>query len=138
MAATDSLLFVQAHALRGRHCNALLSGQSNAFNLVHTVLLAYHTIMFGLVRFATVTSNSTRLVVQSCARRHKSTVAAAAATAAYDQSVETFPSIVIGPNKTIVPQGSFAEAQAQVCCFILWQSNHTTFFFHSLTISFLC
>jgi hypothetical protein len=44
-------------------------------------------------------------------RRFKSSVAA---TAAYDQTVETFPSIVIGPKKSIVPQGSFAEAQAQV------------------------
>jgi quinolinate synthase len=43
----------------------------------------------------------------------KSTLAAA--TAAFDQTVETFPSIVIGPNKSIIPQGSFAEAQAQVC-----------------------
>jgi hypothetical protein len=36
--------------------------------------------------------------------------------APYDQSIpdQTFPSIVIGPNKTILPQGSFAEAQAQV------------------------
>ena len=43
-------------------------------------------------------------------RRHKST----AASAAYDQSVNSFPSIVIGPNGSIVPQGSFAEAQAEV------------------------
>jgi hypothetical protein len=76
--------------------------------------------MFGLVRF---TACNTRLVVQSSARRCKSSVAAA--TAAYDQTVETFPSIVIGPNKSIVPQGSFAEAQAQVCYtfFGLWQTT---------------
>lgn len=37
-----------------------------------------------------------------------------AASAAYDQSIESFPSIVIGPNGTITPQGSFAEAQAEV------------------------
>lgn len=42
--------------------------------------------------------------------RSKST----AASAAYDQSVSSFPSIVIGPNGSIVPQGSFAEAQAEV------------------------
>jgi hypothetical protein len=36
------------------------------------------------------------------------------ATAAYDQSIDTFPSIIVGPNKSIVPLGSFAEAQAQV------------------------
>mmetsp|Transcript_12540 Transcript_12540/g.20880 ORF Transcript_12540/g.20880 Transcript_12540/m.20880 type:complete len:522 (+) Transcript_12540:134-1699(+) len=35
------------------------------------------------------------------------------AAATYDQSVDIFPSIVIGPNKSIVPQGPFAEAQAQ-------------------------
>jgi len=35
------------------------------------------------------------------------------ATAAYDQSIDTFPSIIVGPNKSIVPLGSFAEAQAQ-------------------------
>jgi len=33
--------------------------------------------------------------------------------AMYNQSVDVFPSIVIGPDKTIVPQGPFAEAQAQ-------------------------
>jgi hypothetical protein len=45
------------------------------------------------------------------------------AVASYDQSVDIFPSIVIGPNKSIVPQGPFAEAQAQVsCCFcvLVW------------------
>eukprot|EP00568_Trieres_chinensis_P003502 CAMPEP_0183301918 /NCGR_PEP_ID=MMETSP0160_2-20130417/7882_1 /TAXON_ID=2839 ORGANISM="Odontella Sinensis, Strain Grunow 1884" /NCGR_SAMPLE_ID=MMETSP0160_2 /ASSEMBLY_ACC=CAM_ASM_000250 /LENGTH=609 /DNA_ID=CAMNT_0025464623 /DNA_START=103 /DNA_END=1932 /DNA_ORIENTATION=+ len=36
-----------------------------------------------------------------------------AATAAYDQSVDVFPSIVIGANGSIEPQGSFAEAQAE-------------------------
>uniref|UniRef100_A0A7S4EPT1 quinolinate synthase n=1 Tax=Pseudo-nitzschia australis TaxID=44445 RepID=A0A7S4EPT1_9STRA len=36
------------------------------------------------------------------------------ANATYDQSVrEPFPSIVVGPEKFIEPQGSFAEAQAQ-------------------------
>eukprot|EP00980_Cylindrotheca_fusiformis_P019825 scaffold6966_cov112-Cylindrotheca_fusiformis.AAC.3 len=36
------------------------------------------------------------------------------ATAAYDQSIQTsFPSLVIGPDRAIEPQGSFAEAQAQ-------------------------
>lgn len=37
-----------------------------------------------------------------------------AATATYDLSVDTFPSIVIGPDKSITPQGPFAEAQAEV------------------------
>ena len=37
-----------------------------------------------------------------------------AATAAYDQSVDVFPSLIIGANGSIDPQGSFAEAQAQV------------------------
>ena len=37
-----------------------------------------------------------------------------AASAAYDQSVDTFPSLIIGANGNIEPQGSFAEAQAQV------------------------
>ena len=37
------------------------------------------------------------------------------AKATYDQSVqEPFPSIVIGSERSIEPQGSFAEAQAQV------------------------
>mmetsp|Transcript_10817 Transcript_10817/g.31484 ORF Transcript_10817/g.31484 Transcript_10817/m.31484 type:complete len:631 (+) Transcript_10817:276-2168(+) len=36
------------------------------------------------------------------------------ANATYDQSVrEPFPSIILGPEKSIEPQGSFAEAQAQ-------------------------
>lgn len=39
----------------------------------------------------------------------------AAVNATYDQSVrEPFPSIVIGTERLIEPQGSFAEAQAQV------------------------
>jgi len=38
----------------------------------------------------------------------------AAATSAYDQSVDVFPSLIIGANGAIEPQGSFAEAQAQV------------------------
>ena len=42
--------------------------------------------------------------------RSKST----AATATYDQSIDSFPSIVIGPNGSITPQGTFAEAQAEV------------------------
>lgn len=37
-----------------------------------------------------------------------------AATSTYDQSIDTFPSIIIGPDRSIEPQGSFAEAQAQV------------------------
>lgn len=41
--------------------------------------------------------------------RYKSTAAAT-----YDQSIDSFPSIVIGPNGSIIPQGSFAEAQAEV------------------------
>jgi hypothetical protein len=45
------------------------------------------------------------------ALRLKSTMAA---TAAYDQTINAFPSIVIGPDRVIVPQGSFAEAQAEV------------------------
>jgi len=40
--------------------------------------------------------------------RSKSTAAAT-----YDQSIDSFPSIVIGPNGSIIPQGSFAEAQAE-------------------------
>ena len=36
------------------------------------------------------------------------------ATAAYDQLVDVFPSLIIGANGSIAPQGSFAEAQAQV------------------------
>ena len=39
------------------------------------------------------------------------------ATAAYDHAVKVFPSIIVGPNKSIVPNGSFAEAQAQVRSF---------------------
>jgi len=52
-------------------------------------------------------------------RRTKSALAAVdieheTATATYDQSIrEPFPSIVIGPERSIEPQGSFAEAQAQ-------------------------
>lgn len=41
-------------------------------------------------------------------------------TAAHDQSItQPFPSLVIGPDRSIQPQGSFAEAQAQVCSVVL-------------------
>merc|ERR1719326_66425 len=33
--------------------------------------------------------------------------------APYDQSIDVFPSIVIGPNGVVSPQGKFAEMQAQ-------------------------
>lgn len=36
------------------------------------------------------------------------------ATAAYDQTVDIFPSLVIGANGRIEPVGSFAEVQAEV------------------------
>jgi hypothetical protein len=52
-----------------------------------------------------------RLAAVTSALRFKST---AQATAAYGQTVTSFPSIVIGPDRSILPQGSFAEAQAQV------------------------
>jgi len=42
------------------------------------------------------------------------TMSTATATAAYDQLVDVFPSLIIGANGSIAPQGSFAEAQAQV------------------------
>lgn len=63
----------------------------------------------------------TQQVVAAAAaqRREKSSMAIdydseETANATYDQSVrEPFPSIVLGPEKSIEPQGSFAEAQAQ-------------------------
>ena len=42
------------------------------------------------------------------------TMSTSTATAAYDQLVDVFPSLIIGANGSIAPQGSFAEAQAQV------------------------
>ena len=49
------------------------------------------------------------------------------ATAPYDHSVDVFPSIVIGPDGVIQPQGTFAEAQAEVrgCAtgMMIWQSS---------------
>jgi quinolinate synthase len=38
--------------------------------------------------------------------------AAATATAPYDQSVDVFPSLIIGADRTLQPVGSFAESQA--------------------------
>ena len=43
-----------------------------------------------------------------------STRNASSPSAAYNQTIESFPSIVIGADGLISPQGSFAEAQAQV------------------------
>lgn len=40
--------------------------------------------------------------------------ASSSPAAAYNQTVDAFPSIVIGSNGKISPQGPFAEAQAQV------------------------
>ena len=67
-------------------------------------------------------SHSSHPIIQ---RRTKSSMAIAydepqvaesvPANATYDQSVrEPFPSIVLGPERSVMPQGSFAEAQAEV------------------------
>jgi quinolinate synthase len=66
-------------------------------------------------------SHSSHPIIQ---RRTKSSMAIAydepqveesvPANATYDQSVrEPFPSIVLGPERSVMPQGSFAEAQAE-------------------------
>ena len=39
---------------------------------------------------------------------------ASSPAAAYNQSIDTFPSIIIGADGLISPRGPFAEAQAQV------------------------
>jgi hypothetical protein len=41
-----------------------------------------------------------------------------APAAAYNQTVDTFPSIVIGSDGTLSAQGPFAESQAQVSDFV--------------------
>ncbi len=51
-----------------------------------------------------------RSCVSASFRRFKSI----AVTSTYNQRVDAFPSLIIGPNRTIEPLGSFAEAQAQV------------------------
>mmetsp|Transcript_114216 Transcript_114216/g.170860 ORF Transcript_114216/g.170860 Transcript_114216/m.170860 type:complete len:546 (+) Transcript_114216:257-1894(+) len=65
-------------------------------------------------------SSSSSAFLRQLGWKQQSTVAAASAmrqlstaTATYDQSVDAFPSIVIGPDRSIEPQGPFAEAQAQ-------------------------
>jgi hypothetical protein len=73
----------------------------------------------GMQKFGTTDNNSNIITRYHdiAMRRSKSTTMtmAAAASAAFDQSIhQPFPSIVIGPQKLIQPQGSFAEAQAQV------------------------
>lgn len=69
-----------------------------------------------------VQSSQQIIQLASTQRRSKSSMAmaydevaeSAPATATYDQSVrEPFPSIVLGPDKAVEPQGSFAEAQAE-------------------------
>eukprot|EP00934_Nitzschia_sp_Nitz4_P003051 Nitzschia sp. Nitz4//scaffold237_size30108//18276//20050//NITZ4_007993-RA/size30108-augustus-gene-0.1-mRNA-1//-1//CDS//3329543509//3041//frame0 len=50
----------------------------------------------------------TTLDVSSALSRSHST-----ATSSYQQSVDIFPSLLIGPDRSIQPQGSFAEAQAR-------------------------
>ncbi len=65
---------------------------------------------------------SRRILPRALARNRQST-----AVASYDQSVDIFPSIVIGPNKSIVPKGPFAEAQAQVSFWVWLQANVISF-----------
>ena len=71
-------------------------------------------------RFSEISSNTLHRAASYSlnARLQKSTMAA---TATYDQSVDSFPSIVIGPDRVILPQGSFAEAQAEVCKFVSFE-----------------
>ncbi len=51
-------------------------------------------------------------------KQQRQTQSTLAASAAYQQSIDSFPSIVIGPHRSIVPQGSFAQAQAEVRSFV--------------------
>ena len=55
-----------------------------------------------------------QIQTQQQQRPHRRTSSLAMPMSTYDTSVEAFPSIVIGPDRSIEPQGSFAEAQAQV------------------------
>ena len=79
------------------------------------------SIMSSLARMLRITnlqklsklSSESTTFVSKCTMRLKSSMA----TAAYDHAVKVFPSIIVGPNKSIVPNGSFAEAQAQVRSF---------------------
>jgi hypothetical protein len=57
-----------------------------------------------------VPQNTATALSAQIQQRQQSTVA----TSTYETRVEAFPSIVIGPDRSIEPQGSFAEAQAQV------------------------
>lgn len=61
-------------------------------------------------------SSSSSNVKRSFQNWHEMSIRHASSTpsAAYNQSVDAFPSIVIGSNGMISPQGPFAEAQAQV------------------------
>lgn len=71
-------------------------------------------------RCSSSTSFTTASPLLTTTRRGKGSAAAAAVavldvTAAFDHSIhQPFPSIVIGPKRSIEPQGSFAEAQARV------------------------
>jgi len=56
---------------------------------------------------STANASSTSMVV-SKHRRYKSS----SPVAAYDQTVDTFPSLIIGADQSIEPIGTFAEAQA--------------------------
>jgi hypothetical protein len=61
------------------------------------------------------TKSSLAVAIEHEESLSSSSINATTPNATYDQSVrEPFPSIVIGPERSIEPQGSFAEAQAQV------------------------
>ena len=97
-------------------------------------------------RFSEISSNTLHRAASYSlnARLQKSTMAA---TATYDQSVDSFPSIVIGPDRAILPQGTFAEAQAEVCkfssfdmaCFLrlAMLDSHVIYVYHRFCSSFL-
>ena len=103
-----------------------LIAHSNAFTMRHLGQVMRIKILQKLSRLSSESTGKLPLRQLPSTRRYIT------ATAAYDQSIDTFPSIIVGPNKSIVPLGSFAEAQAQVSLSYhhlrLWlhRSLHTT------------
>jgi quinolinate synthase len=65
-------------------------------------------------QFSAINSSSSSISISNSiiSSSRFSTAASASASAPYDQSVDTFPSLIIGADRSLLPVGSFAEAQA--------------------------
>jgi hypothetical protein len=91
---------------------------SSSLSTISNTFMSTSTTTSASTSTTTTTSASIRSHNQNTNHHLPQIRYASTPTAAYNQRVDTFPSIVIGSDGLISAQGPFAEAQAQVNKFI--------------------